>query len=637
MKRAGVVLAARVASLAGSLALAAFAPGAARAQAAPQIETQVDAQTLGVGQTVQLEMQVTSADAMPGSPELGASAGFTVRGMNASPSQTHISINGSRMDRYTLTVDWVLQAGRVGAFTIGPPTVVVGGTRYASHPIKVRVVPAAQAPPRHARPAPPQMPFGFSPFDPWRQLIPGFDPNDRAPPPPQPEVVTDPKLSLDSSGGEVYFLHAALDKTTAVVGEQVTLSVYQYLDTTTASDVGADDVHEPAVAEFVKHPLVQDNQEPPLAGYASIGGRIWQVRLAFRWALFPLRTGDLVVGPMSLTLVSPRGLAGQPRTTETLHVRVTEPAVSGRPPGYALGDVGRFALAAQVQPRELEQGGAVGVHVDLSGTGNLPSTIVPPAREGVEWLAPEVHDELGPIAGRDAYGGKRSFEFVVRVKRAGDVNLGELALPFWDPEQKRYAVARAALGSVHVTPSAAPAGTPDKAAEVLPGLPAARDRLEGSPTSGPHIDDSPLFWLGAVAGGPLAFGLAVVLRKAAQRIARARQGRRASPGAELRERVSAARAACGGADARAADSAIGRALEAAAWAHAGVNVRGAVGDEVSERLARAGVGPEAAASLATLLRECEAARFAPDEAELAAARERWTRAQAIVRQLERDS
>ena len=34
---------------------------------------------------------------MPGDPRLGSTPGFTVRGQNASPSQTHISINGNRM------------------------------------------------------------------------------------------------------------------------------------------------------------------------------------------------------------------------------------------------------------------------------------------------------------------------------------------------------------------------------------------------------------------------------------------------------------------------------------------------------------------------------------------------------------
>lgn len=104
---------------------------------------------------------------------------------------------------------------------------------------------------------------------------------------------------------------------------------------------------------------------------------------------------------------------------------------------------------------------------------------------------------------------------------------------------------------------------------------------------------------------------------------------------ELRERVNAANAACGGKDARAADAAIARALEAASVAHAGVSVRGAVGAEVAERLERAGLGADAASGVAELLRECEAARFAPDAADVASARNRWARARQAIRQMER--
>ncbi len=620
-------------------ALVAFARAPAWAQtaaAAPQLRTQVDTDTVGVGEVVQVELQATTPDAMPGAPQLGNAAGFTVRAQSASPSQTHININGNRMDRYTLTVDWVLQAERVGTFKIGPPSVTVNGTRFSSRPVTVRVVPPGQAPPRRTQPQAPQSPFGFSPFDPWRQLIPGgFDPNDRSPVAPSPTITTDPKLALDAPRGGTYFLHATVDKSACAVGEQVTLSVYEYIDATAPGpEAEGDDVHEPPVADFAKHPLLRDDQEAPLAGFASVGGRPWQVRLARRWALFPLRAGDLVIGPMSLTVVRPAAMAGQQRTTETFHVRVSEPPPAGRPPGYALGDVGHFALTAQVQPREIEAGGAIGVHVELSGTGNLPSALRPPAREGVEWLAPETHDELGAI-GHESYGGKRSFDFVVRLKRAGDISLGDLTLPFWDPEQSiRDRVAQ--LGAIHVTPSAtATSGDQDKEAEILAGLPAAHVVLEGLEATRRHADDTALFWLAGVAGCPLAFAFAFVGRDTARRVSRVVRNRRASPGAELRDRLSAARAACGGSDARAADSAISRALEAATVAHAGVNVRGAVGDEVTERLERAGVEHQAASSLAELLRECEIARFAPDAAELGAARNRWTRAQAAIRSLER--
>jgi hypothetical protein len=256
----------------------------------------------------------------------------------------------------------------------------------------------------------------------------------------------------------------------------------------------------------------------------------------------------------------------------------------------------------------------------------------------VEWLAPEVHEQVGSV-GREAdtFGGKRSFDYVVRVRRAGDVDLGEVTLPYWDPDQKRYGVARAILGTVHVKPTAASPAASGEAPEqeTLPGLPPLRDALEGTAPSHAHPDDSRLYWLLGVGAWPAVFGIAVVGRGAGRRVVRAWQARKASPTTDLKDRVSAANAACHGKDARAADAAIAHALEAAAIVHAGVNVRGAVGDEVIHRLEDAGVARDAASRVADLLRECEAARFAPDAADLLSARDRWLRAQGAIRQMEK--
>ena len=57
--------------------------------------------------------------------------------------------------------------------------------------------------------------------------------------------------------------------------------------------------------------------------------------------------------------------------------------------------------------------------------------------------------------------------------------------------------------------------------------------------------------------------------------------------------------------------------------------------EVAERLERSGVGSEAARSVADLLHECEAARFAPETVDAASAKARWLRAQGAIRSLER--
>ncbi len=608
----------------------------ALAQSQPQLQLRQSASTVGVGDLLEVELSATSADSMPTDAQIGGTRGFVVRGQTPSPSQTHISINGTRMDRYTLTMTWELEAQRVGTFHIGPASAVVSGQRYTAQPLTITVVPAGQAPrPRASAPALPPgwSPFRFSPFDPWKGLVPGFDTDDQGQPA-APAIPTDPKLSLDSARAPFFFLHATVDKSTAVVGEQVTYSVYAYSDTAERVEVDGEAGHEATVADFVKHPLLREDQEPPRLGYASVAGRIWEVKLLRRWALFPLRTGDLSIGPMRLNVVRPQSAAGSARTAETVVVHVAEPPLAGRPPGYNPGDVGHFSLTAQVSPREVEEGGAIGVHVELSGTGNLPSAIAVPAREGVDWLTPEVHGDLGPTA-HDAFGGTRTIDYVVRMRRPGAVDLGELTLPFWDPDQRKYGVARALLGVVRVAKSAAGVGASvDPARESLPGLPAVRDRLEGSRAPHAHADDSSVFWIAGIGAWPLAFGAAVAGRAAGKRVAVAWGRRRTSPEAELKERLASASTACGQGEARAADAAIARALEAAALARVGVNVRGAAGSEVMDRLERAGVGRDAASRLASLLRECEAARFAPEDADIGSARDRWARAQAAIRALE---
>jgi hypothetical protein len=635
--RAGLL---RGSALAAAFGIVFVAAPLARAQSAPQLRLEAEG-TVAVGETFELRLGATSADTMPTDPQPGPTAGFVVRGQNQAPSQTHIIINGARTDRYTLNVSWALEAQRVGTFHVGPASAVVGSARHRSQPVTITVVPAGQAPRRH--PTQPQLPpgfqspFGMNPFDMWKGFMQGFD-NDQAPAapsPPEPQV--DPRLSLDTPRGAVFFLHATVDKATVAVGEQVTFSIYQYVDTAShGGSLDAEDAHDATAADFAKHVLLREDQASPLEGLAAAGGRTWEVRLLRRWALFPLRAGNLTIGPMSLSLIRAGATASEPRTSETLQVRAVEPPLARRPPGYALGDVGRFSLAAQVSPRQVEQGAAVAVHVELSGTGNVPSALSTPAREGVEWLAPEVKEDLGAI-GKDhaVFGGKRFFDYVVRMNRPGAVDLGEMTLPFWDPAQQRYDVARAMLGDVRVTPSAAAAAARDTPQDLLPGLPAPRDILEGAPSARAHLDDSRLFWLAGVAGWPAAFGLAVGGRGAGRRALGAWRRRRESPAAELRNKLAAAHVACRADDPRGADAAIGRALEAAAVAHAGVSVRGALRDEVAARLERAGVAGQAASDVAGLLRECEAARFSPETAGMAAARDRWRRAQGAIRSLEK--
>ena len=70
----------------------------------------------------------------------------------------------------------------------------------------------------------------------------------------------------------------------------------------------------------------------------------------------------------------------------------------------------------------------------------------------------------------------RNFAFVVRVNKPGDMDLGELALSYWDPDDRVYGTARAPLGKVHVR--AVPGKRAERGPELLEGLPSLRAQRE---------------------------------------------------------------------------------------------------------------------------------------------------------------
>lgn len=596
-----------------------FAARPARAQST-SVQSTIDATEVEVGDVVALTMQSQSEGETAGDPQPGAHAGFTVVDTSVSPTQMVSIINGRRTDRQGLTVVWTLRADRTGSFVLGPPSVSAGGVRKTGNTHRVTVVAQGKStrPRRGHRPR-----GGPSTIDPFKGLFPGFDDDDdpffgrgREPP-------TDPKYALAEPRAPVAFLHATIDKTHAVVGEQVTLNVYLYEDPH-ARQGHPSDVHEATATDFIKRSLLQDETRAIGLGMAMVGGRPWSVKLVRKSALFPLKTGRLAIQPMSLTL--PQARVGL-RESEVLFVQVTEPPAQGRPSGYQVGDVGDFSLSATVTPRAITQGGAVGVNVELRGTGNIPATLPVPVAPGIEWLEPQVHDSLGPMQ-NERFGGSRTFAYVVRIAKAGAVDLGELRVPYYDAEKGTYAIARAGLGTIDVTPGAMRDAGAEAVEEILPGLPQERRVLEGVHRD-TFVTDRPELWF-ALFGAPVACAALI----GAHGMVRRARGRRANAAPSndkiARDKRAEAEAALRGDDGKAATSAVARALEAAVLATTNVNVRGTAGEGAERELVDAGVSEDAAREVVAVLRACEDARFSPDGVTIDDARKLWTRAEDVM-------
>ena len=609
------------------------------ALAAPEIRAELDSDIVALGDSASISFQASAEDVDVDAPDPGVPGAVRVDQTSVGPVHSISIINGVRTDRRGIRATWVVTPTKVGTFRI-TPSVVIGAKRMRARPLELRVVPPGKAPQKQNRVKRGQPnlfdpfadPFGQDPFAGQNPLQGFFDLDDPLSGA-RPGANPDPGLAkVDAPRGRIAFLHAEVDKTQAVVGEQVTYSVYLYVDAEQA-EPRFEDIHESGTSDFLRQAIVPEDKLPKVLGHAPIAGRLWVAKLLRKVALFPLKTGTLVITPMQVRISSGRTQAAL-RESERLTVDVSEPPAAGRPPGSVLGNVGKYALHATVAPREIEAGGAISVELELEGTGNLPSSLTPPPRKGLEWLPPEVKSAIAPDD-QGQIGGRRTFTYIVRAHEPGTVDLGEIAVPFFDPATRRYDVARAALGSVVVKPGGP--RTDDAPTQVLEGLP--RPRLELDPArkrgeSGGALVDRPAFWAVWLAAPVLALAFVLGSRGASSLRAR-RAAAKDDPKRKLRGELEAAERALKAGDAKAADAALVRFVEESVKERVGVAIRALEQSRVTSELVRVGVAADVADALAKVLGDAATARFAPGGGSTAEVQERLRAARAAVDRLER--
>lgn len=605
-----------------------------------ELELQVSAREVAVGDRLDVQLDAMSEDGdAPSDPELVVPNGFEVQGPSIGTRQ-QVSITGFRMVRQSgISASWQLTPTRAGVYSIGPASVQSGGQRRQAQAVQIRVLPEGQRPARQKQRRGRRGP-GFNPFDPFGNddsfddlfdrlrggASPGFErlpsaPNDLVPP-----------QALD----EVAFVEAHLDTERAVVGQQVTLSIYAHGSQGLFQEAAG--AREPSHPDFLAQRLVEDGSHQPVYQYTRDGQR-WIAVKVRELALFPLRAGRLSIGPLEFGFLGRRyggrGAEGLRRQTRTLSVDVSEPPALGRPAGYA-GDVGDFELSAVVEPRHITAGGSIGVTARVQGTGRLPGALKLPEQAGVEWLEPTLRDDVAMTG--NTLGGSRSFNYVVRLTRPGVVDLGQLSLLLFNPKLGRYRVVLAPLGQVTVDappPSAAPAGgaaTPP-AGPRLSELVKFRTQLrpQGPPS---HWGDHAAFfwWLGV---GPLLVLLTAALGQLQRRVRLRLQRREQSQATHAARALGEARQALLRAELPSAVSAAERAIYLALEWATGLRARAFLRSELAHRLAAGGLAEPLANEAAELLGRCGELRLG-GSSESAQANDLLRRVEVLVKRLLRE-
>lgn len=581
------------------------------AQTAPQVTSKISENEVEVGEAFTIElMAMSETNEVLSEPDLRVPAGFSVSGPMISQQSYFQFGTGGRKSYRGVGATWSLVASAPGSFNIPAPTIVWNGQKLRGSPATIKVLPQGSRPQKQQGGFlfPGGGPPGFGSG--WPFGGGGFEPDED-----QDQPGDDPALSLPRAPNEDIFLHAIADKKTAVVGEQVTVSVYVYF----RIEARIRESSPMRMQDFLRYSLVKDAGASQTTTSARAGNHRYRVRLLEKFALFPLRTGKLSTGSMVETYVGPDGRRPLKRASEDIVVQVTEPPSANRPVGFRQGDVGQFQISALVQPRRVEEGGSVAVTVRVTGAGNFPTNLAIPERTGIEWLEPEKKESIEPRNGEVA--GFRSFGYVVRLTNKGTVDLGTIELPHWNPRARRYEVARTVLGTVEVTPGAnskaspAPSASASAAADSddpWRNLPPPRTTLSEfkAPPEATLLLEGPRF-VGALVAPPFLALAGIAGASLSRRVRSRLAGRRTSPRTLAAAALDDARRAKKAGDERAAAAAVERAIVLAIEGATGLKARGVLKESLASELTAKGVPEKVAARASEALAACDAARFDP--------------------------
>lgn len=405
-----------------------------------RVRAAVESRQVYVGQQFLLQIQVEGTD-QPDPVDIGPlSSGFTVSeaGGGASNS-TSVSIVNGRMTqqvRRGYNLNYRLAAHRSGEVVIPPLTVSAGGRSQSTQPIRMSVLP--------------------------------------------PEENDDFKLRISLTSSRAY------------VGQPVTLTaewfvgrqVREFSFTMPLLDDRRFEIVEPPSAGAGSGQRSADMLEIALGdrravasrGVGEIGGRQVTV-LRFDKILIPRVAGRVDLPATTVTFVTPsarrlrrRGLFddffggslfsdafAMPSETETLAIPSNRPRLevldlpaAGRPRGFN-GWIGEFEFRAVAQPTSVKVGEPITLNLRVSGSGTLAAAQLPDLHEQ-PYLAADfnVPREIG--AG-EYDGDDRLFTQTLRAKHDAVTRIPPIELPYFDPGQGSYRVARTDPIPIEVEPS----------------------------------------------------------------------------------------------------------------------------------------------------------------------------------------
>jgi len=381
------------------------------------ISASVDKNVISLDEYVTLQVVVSGETTNVPQPNVPQLQDFQIYSSGRSQS---ISIINGRVST-SVTFNYILSPRRVGEFEIPPISVEYKGKIYQTEPIKIKVEKSV------------------------------------------PKQQNMPQQSIYSTKKRDIFVETTVDKRTAYVNEQITLTFRFY---TRINLLSQPQYTPPDTAGFITEDL------PPQRNYYTIidGQRYYVSEI--KTALFPVSVGKFVIGPATVRCTiedfdiddffsdsffrrffsSGREVVLKSEPIEIKVLSLPEPQ-----PELFSGNVGKYTISVSVDKQKIEQNESTFLNIKISGIGNIKSLTF--SKSLIETFLGKNFVIYDPITSFDikkenyVVKGSKTFKVPISVSSAGRFVIPEIKFIYFNPQTKQYETTSSTPIVLEVIPS----------------------------------------------------------------------------------------------------------------------------------------------------------------------------------------
>ncbi len=217
--------------------------------------------------------------------------------------------------------------------------------------------------------------------------------------------------------------------------------------------------------------------------YSTLDGERYR-SFEFELLVSPKRAGTLTLGPIGVSFderVTRRSTRRMIARTDPIVIHALDLPAEGRPPGFT-GLLGAHAIDATATPTDVNVGDPIELRVTISGPEPMSGVTDGPDLTSIEGFTDDFRiSSEGWTYEPSSSPGRRTFKTTIRATHEGVEAIPAISLPFFDPGEGEYRVARSRPIPLHVR---AVRKVTAADAVVSSGAPAAVSRDPLTPTAG---------------------------------------------------------------------------------------------------------------------------------------------------------